>query len=246
MDQVFGLHAVESLLRFRSQHIRQLYSLSNRHDKRMQHVLDLAKQAGVHSLSVPRTELDRLAGSSKHQGILAQGDFQLALNENDLFEALKPLDHPPFLLVLDGVEDPRNLGACMRVADGAGVDAVIVPKHRGCEATETVRKVAAGAFDSVPLIQVSNLARVIKQLKQDGIWFVGAADEADQTLYDVDYTGSLAIVVGNEGDGMRRLTKEHCDHLVSIPMKGYVSSLNVSVATGVMLYEALRQRGVKS
>lgn len=242
MSYVFGLHAVESVLRFRAKQAVAVYYLSGKSDERLQGILTLAKEAKLSVSALPRSELDRMAGTTKHQGVIAEGQFNEALNEHDLFEALRDLDHPPFLLVLDSLEDPRNLGACLRVADGAGVDAVIVPKSRGCEATDTARKVAAGAFDSVPLIQVSNLARVIKQLKQDGVWFVGAAGEADQTLYDVDYTGSLAIVVGNEGDGMRRLTKEHCDHLVSIPMNGYVSSLNVSVATGVMLYEALRQR----
>lgn len=242
MDIVFGLHAVESALRFRAQSAQQLYYLSGREDERMQAVLALAKKASIPATATPRSELDKMAGTTKHQGVVLQGRFNQLLSENDLFDALENLSKPPFLLVLDSIEDPRNLGACLRVADGAGVDAVIVPKSRGCDLTATTRKVAAGAMDALPVVEVGNLVRVIKDLKKAGVWFVGAAGEADQTLYEVDYKGPLAIVVGNEGEGMRRLTKEHCDHLVKIPMLGYVSSLNVSVATGIMLYEALRQR----
>ena len=163
-------------------------------------------------------------------------------NENDLFEILRHLQQPPFLLILDGLQDPHNLGACLRSADAAGVHAVIVPKDRAVSLTDTVCKVACGAAEHVPLVTVTNLARTLKQLKELGLWLVGTADDAKQSLYDVDLTGPLALVMGAEGKGLRRLTKEHCDFLVHIPMAGSVECLNVSVAAGVCLFEAVRQR----
>jgi len=167
-------------------------------------------------------------------------------DEAELFRLIENLSVPPFLLALDNVQDPHNLGACLRVADGAGVQAVIVPQDRSVSLTETVRAVACGAAEHVPLIQVVNLARTLSQLKEAGVWTVGTADKAAQSIYQLDLTGPLALVMGSEGKGLRRLTAEKCDFLASIPMSGSVSSLNVSVATGICLYEAVRQRSFKS
>lgn len=163
-------------------------------------------------------------------------------NEDDLFDILDSLKEPPFLLILDGVQDPHNLGACLRSADAAGVHAVIAPKDRAVSLTDTVRKIACGAAEHVPFVTVTNLARTLKELKEAGLWLVGTADGAEQSLYDIDLTGPLALVMGAEGKGLRRLTREHCDFLVHIPMAGSVECLNVSVATGVCLFEAVRQR----
>jgi len=166
-------------------------------------------------------------------------------NEEDLFAILRSISEDPFLLVLDGIQDPHNLGACLRSADAAGVHAVIAPKDRAVSITETVRTVARGAAESIPFIQVTNLARTIKELQKEGIWFVATADEASQSLYEVEMSGPLAIVIGSEGKGVRRLTAEYCDFLVRIPMAGKVECLNASVATGVCLFEAVRQRSLK-
>jgi len=165
-----------------------------------------------------------------------------ALDEGDLFDLLESLNDPPFLLILDGVQDPHNLGACMRTADGAGVQAVIVPKDRSVSLNDTVRKVACGAAEHLCFVQVTNLARVIEKLKESGVWLVGTAELAEKSVYDIDLKGPLAFVMGSEGKGIRRLTSEKCDFLVQLPMAGVVESLNVSVATGVCLYEAVRQR----
>ncbi len=166
-------------------------------------------------------------------------------NEEDLFAILDKLNDPPFLLVLDGIQDPHNLGACLRSADAAGAHAVIAPKDRAVSITDTVRTVARGAAESIPFVQVTNLARTIKELQEVGIWFVATADDASQTLYDVELTGPLAMVIGSEGKGVRRLTAEYCDFLVKIPMAGKVECLNASVAAGVCLFEAVRQRSLK-
>jgi len=178
----------------------------------------------------------------RHQGVIGRLQPSRERNERDLELLLDGLEHPPFLLVLDGVQDPHNLGACLRTADAAGVDAVIAPRDRAAGLTATACKVACGAAQTVPFIRVTNLARTLGRLQKAGIWLVGAAGEEDRELYQADLTGPLAIVVGGEGRGLRRLTRERCDLLVSIPMAGIVESLNVSVATGICLYEALRQR----
>lgn len=238
---IYGVHAVESFIRFRHKQINLLYLLKSRQDKRLAGLRSLAGQFSIAISEVDKKSLEQLCGTSKHQGVVAQISGSAPVSENDLYDALENLDRPAFLLVLDGVEDPHNLGACLRVADAAGVDAVIVPKSRGCKITPVVRKVSAGAADSIAFVEVSNLARTLKQLKDLNIWVIGTAGETDETLYKTNLKGPLAIVMGNEGDGLRRLTKEHCDMLVKIPMHGYVSSLNVSVATGVVLFEARRQ-----
>lgn len=166
------------------------------------------------------------------------------LQESDLYELVALLKHPPLVLILDGLQDPHNLGACLRTADGAGVDAVVLPKDRSVSITDTVRKVACGGAEGVPVAQITNLARVMKQLKEMGLWLVGTADQAAQSLYSIDLTGPIGLVMGSEGKGVRRLTSENCDFLARLPMAGKVESLNVSVATGVCLYEAVRQRTV--
>lgn len=192
-----------------------------------------------------RTRVVGKKSGSKSSPTPKHSDFTKAVtikNEDDLFDILDNLKQPPFLLILDCIQDPHNLGACLRSADAAGVHAVVAPKDRAVSLTETVRKVACGAAEHVPFVMVTNLARTLKQLKEQGLWLVGTADDAKQSLFDVDLTGPLALVMGAEGKGLRRLTREYCDFLVHIPMAGSVECLNVSVATGVCLFEAVRQR----
>jgi 23S rRNA (guanosine2251-2'-O)-methyltransferase len=190
----------------------------------------------------------RPTGSKTHRALKYSdaGASVTVKSEEDLFAILEKLDGDPFLLVLDGIQDPHNLGACLRTADAAGVHAVIAPKDRAISITDAVRSVARGADETVPFVQVTNLARTVKELQKEGIWFVATDDEASQTLYDVELTGPLAMVIGSEGKGVRRLTAEYCDFLVRIPMAGKVECLNASVAAGVCLYEAVRQRSLKS
>lgn len=243
---IFGLHAVEAALKQDAASIEQLWCDKQRRDKRLQGVLQLAGKKGLKPQQLSRAELDKLAPGGKHQGIvaqLAQSTTASVRNETYLEQLLTELDVPPFLLVLDGVTDPHNLGACLRSADAAGVHAVIAPKDRACSLTPVVRKVASGAAETVPFVQVTNLARTLKTIRDAGVWVVGTALQEDAvSLYERDLTGSLALVLGAEGKGMRRLTRENCDDLVYVPMSGTVQSLNVSVATGVCLFEALRQR----
>ena len=188
-----------------------------------------------------RQRLDELAGNTRHQDIIAELS-EKSLNEDDLSRLLDRIEGDPLILLLDGVQDPHNLGACLRTAEAAGVHAVIIPKDRSAGITAVVRKTSAGASEIVPVFQVTNLARVIRSLKERGIWLAGTDDGSAASIYETDLTGPLALVMGNEGQGMRRLTRELCDHLVRIPMAGTIESLNVSVATGVGLYEIRRQR----
>jgi 23S rRNA (guanosine2251-2'-O)-methyltransferase len=240
----YGIHAVRALLARHAHRVRQLWlSYGGDAVTRLQEIRALAEQAGVVMRAADHTELDRLADGERHQGVVAEVLPRADDPETQLEEALEALgDTPGLLLVLDGVTDPHNLGACMRSADAAGVAAVIVPRDRAAGLTPIVRKVAAGAAESVPLVAVVNLARTLRDLKERGLWLVGTTDDAQRTLYDVDLTGPTVLVMGSEGEGMRRLTREACDDLVSIPMAGAVESLNVSVATGVALFEAVRQR----
>jgi 23S rRNA (guanosine2251-2'-O)-methyltransferase len=240
---IFGLHAVRTLLQQRPERAALLLVQKGRDDARMQELVQLAQAKSIKTEWRDQKELDRLSGSERHQGACLQIRSVGVLGEGALDDLLDASTTAPLLLVLDGVQDPHNLGACMRTADAAGVAAVIVPKDRAAGLSATVRKVASGAAESVPLIQVTNLARTLRWLKERDIWIVGTDDQAEQTLYGAKLSGPLAIVLGAEGTGMRRLTREACDVLVSIPMHGIVESLNVSVATGVLLYEALRQRG---
>ena len=222
---------------------------SGREDKRIKAIEELALNQGVAVQRQPRATLDEWV-SGKHQGVVADTDDSaepdLDWTESQLFDALEGLAEPALLLVLDGVTDPHNLGACLRSADAAGVHALIVPKDKSAALTPVARKVACGAAESVPLVTVTNLARTLKALQARGVWIYGSAGEAEISLYDSDLTGSLALVMGAEGDGMRRLTREQCDVLLRLPMAGTVSSLNVSVATGVCLFEVVRQRSAAS
>lgn len=239
---VFGLHAVRALLQQRAERALSLTLQKGREDARTAELIQLAKGAGVPIDWRETRELDRLAGSQRHQGACLQVRAATALGEGALDDLLDRITAPPLLLVLDGVQDPHNLGACLRTADAAGVTAVIVPRDRAAGLSPTVRKVASGAAETIPLIQVVNLARTLRWLKEREVWIVGTDDQAPQSLYEATLTGSLAVVLGAEGLGLRRLTREHCDLVVRIPMYGAVESLNVSVAAGVLLYEAVRQR----
>jgi 23S rRNA (guanosine2251-2'-O)-methyltransferase len=240
----YGIHAVRVLLQRAPQRVRQLWLSSSRDSAaRLQELRTLAQQADVVCAEADDAQLGRLADGERHQGVVVELLPRAEDPETVLEEALEALGtQPPLLLVLDGVTDPHNLGACLRSADAAGVAAVIAPRDRAAGITPVVRKVAAGAAETVPLVQVVNLARTLRDLKERGVWLVGTADDAPRTLYDVDLSGPTALVLGSEGEGMRRLTREACDELVSIPMAGAVESLNVSVATGVALFEAVRQR----
>ena len=239
---VFGIHAVSSLLDHHADAVQVLYTLSGRRDKRLQSLVDKAKHAGIPVEECSRADLNARC-PQVHQGIVALSEAtNREYHEQDLDALLDGLDHPPLLLVLDGVTDPHNLGACLRSAEAAGADAVIVPKDKSVQLSPTVRKVACGAAEIVPFVSVTNLARTLQSLQQRGIWVFGAAGEAQQSLYDAELKGPIALVLGSEGKGLRRLTREHCDSLLAIPMAGEVSSLNVSVSTGVCLFEAVRQR----
>ncbi|AOY88695.1 23S rRNA (guanosine(2251)-2'-O)-methyltransferase RlmB [Marinobacter salinus] len=238
---VFGWHAVEAVLKREPERLQQVWIQTGRQDKRVKSITGALDNLGVRWKVVHRKELDeRVAGV--HQGIVAAVSESRGWSEDDLLAQLASSDKPPFLLVLDGVTDPHNLGACMRTADAVGVQAVIVPKDKSASLTPVARKVACGAAETVPFVQVTNLARFLRTLQDQGVWLIGTAGEASATLYQADFKGGVALVMGAEGKGMRRLTREHCDQLINIPMLGHVDSLNVSVATGVCLYEALRQR----
>lgn len=241
-DYLFGLHAVQAALQRSPGGVTEIWVDSKRHDKRMAEILEQAASAGVTVHTVGKQELDALAPDSRHQGVVARAETARVYAEAELDGLLDRLDATPFLLILDGVTDPHNLGACLRSADAAGVQAVIAPRDRAASLTPVAIKVASGAAQTVPFVQVTNLARCLRDLKQRGIWLVGLDGHAEQTLHETDLRGPLAIVMGAEGQGLRRLSKEHCDFLVKIPMAGSVESLNVSVATGVCLFEALRQR----
>jgi 23S rRNA (guanosine2251-2'-O)-methyltransferase len=240
---IFGLHAVRTLLQQRPERAALLLLQKGRDDARMQELVQLAQARSIKTEWRDQKELDRLSGSERHQGACLQVRTVGVMGEGALDDLLDAATTPPLLLVLDGVQDPHNLGACMRTADAAGVAAVVVPKDRAAGLSATVRKVASGAAESVPLIQVTNLARTLRWMKEREIWIVGTDDQAEHSMYGAKLTGPLAIVLGAEGTGLRRLTRESCDVLVSIPMRGIVESLNVSVAAGVLLYEAVRQRG---
>jgi 23S rRNA (guanosine2251-2'-O)-methyltransferase len=237
---LFGFHAVGVRLRTAPKSILELYVDASRKDARMRQFLQKAQEAGLRTIESDGLRLSRLAGSAGHQGVVARVEpLPVSHSLDDLLDTLAG---PPLLLVLDGVTDPHNLGACLRVADGAGVHAVIAPKDHAVGINATVAKVASGAAETVPYFMVTNLARTLGELKERSIWCLGLSDEATQTLYQSDLKGPTALVLGAEGTGLRQLTRKTCDALVSIPMLGAVESLNVSVASGICLYEAVRQR----
>ncbi|HAS8249671.1 TPA: 23S rRNA (guanosine(2251)-2'-O)-methyltransferase RlmB [Vibrio vulnificus] len=238
---IYGIHAVRAVLDKEPERFIEAYVLKGRQDDRLMPILNELQIVGVSLQQMTRKTLDDKANGANHQGIMARVKPAKQLNENDLDDILAKHDSP-LLLILDGVTDPHNLGACLRNADAAGVAAVIVPKDKSAPMTATVSKVACGAAETVPLVRVTNLARTMRHLQEQGIWIVGTAGEATHDIYQAKLTGSLAIVMGAEGDGMRRLTRETCDDLIKIPMAGAVSSLNVSVASGICLFEAVRQR----
>jgi 23S rRNA (guanosine2251-2'-O)-methyltransferase len=240
-NYIYGIHAVLAALQRNPNSIDCILLQQQRHDQRLQEILNLAQKNAISVKTVSREELDKLVNGMVHQGVVASAQLQ-TYTENDLQDLLDQLQEPPFLLILDGVQDPHNLGACLRSANAAGVHAVIAPKDNAVGMTATVLKVASGAAQATPFIQVTNLARVMRGLKERGIWIFGTSDAAEQSIYQCDLRGALALVCGAEESGMRRITREHCDSLASIPMFGTVSSLNVSVATAVCLFEALRQR----
>ena len=243
---LIGFHAVSARLRHDAASVRELYVDAQRRDARMKSLIARAEEAGVKAIVVDSHRLDGLSGHAPHQGVVALADeIRLAASLDDLLDALLP-DQIPLLLVLDGITDPHNLGACLRVADGAGVHAVVAPKDRAAGLNATAAKVASGAGETVPYITVTNLARTLRELKERDIRVIGTSDEADESIYEIDLAGPIAWVLGAEGEGMRRLTRETCDKLVRIPMQGAVESLNVSVASGVCLYETLRQRTMNS
>ncbi|WP_455219065.1 23S rRNA (guanosine(2251)-2'-O)-methyltransferase RlmB [Kaarinaea lacus] len=239
---IHGLHAINALLNANHECIKQLFVDNKRSDKRIQDIIQNAERLGVRLAYQQRAELEQLAKKGNHQGVVAQCDMPKAKQEHYLDALLENPAHPLLFLILDGVQDPHNLGACLRTADATGVDAVIIPRDRSVSITSTVVKVASGAAYTVPLVSVTNLSRTILHLQDAGVWFVGTDGASSQTLYELNLTGPIAIVMGAEGSGMRRLTKEKCDYLVQLPMEGTVESLNVSVATGICLYEVLRQR----
>lgn len=238
---VFGIHAVKALLDNDPQRFQEVFILKGRDDKRLQPLVKELEAQGIVVQMANRQWLDSQVEGGVHQGIVARVKPGRQYQENDLPDLLESLESP-FLLILDGITDPHNLGACLRSADAAGVHAVIVPRDRSAQLNATAKKVASGAAENVPLIRVTNLARTMRVLQEANVWIVGTAGEADHDLYQSKMTGPMALVMGAEGEGMRRLTREHCDELISIPMAGSVSSLNVSVATGVCLFEAVRQR----
>ena len=243
--KVVGLHAVESVLDVGPDRIVQVWVDASRADGRLSRLLERFADAGIRIQETPKHQLDAMADRQAHQGVVIEYLAPDELSEDDLDDALERLDRPPLLLVLDHVQDPHNLGACLRSADAAGVDGVISTRDQSVGITPVVSKVASGAADTMPYYRVTNLARTLKALKDRGVWVVGAAGEAELSYHQADLTGGLAIVMGAEGKGLRRLTRENCDFLVKIPMFGTVGSLNVSVATGVLLFEAVRQRKAK-
>lgn len=239
---LYGFHAVTARLRHDAASVEEIYYDSLRKDRRMTEFLHVAQEAGVRLIAADETRLWGLAHTERHQGVVARAnDLPLAQN---LAELLDGISGPALLLVLDGVTDPHNLGACLRVADAAGAHAIVAPRDRAVGLNATAAKVASGAADTVPYIPVTNLVRALRELKDAGVWVIGTADEASASLYDTKLDGPVALVMGAEGEGMRRLVRETCDEVMRIPMAGSVESLNVSVASGVCLYEAVRQRTI--
>ncbi|AXO86855.1 23S rRNA (guanosine(2251)-2'-O)-methyltransferase RlmB [Pseudomonas sp. K1(2024)] len=244
LEKIYGVHAVQALLQHHPKRVKQIWLSEGRSEPRLQALLALAAENRVAVGQAERRELDAWV-EGVHQGVVAEVSPSQVWGEAMLEELLERSETAPLILVLDGVTDPHNLGACLRTADAAGATAVVIPKDKSATLTAVVRKVACGAAEVIPLVAVTNLARTLEKLQQRGLWVVGTAGEAEQEIYQQDLTGPLVMIMGAEGKGMRRLTREHCDFLVKLPMAGSVSSLNVSVATGVCLFEAVRQRQAK-
>lgn len=243
MQVLAGFHAVTARLRHAPGTVKEIYTEQSRRDRRMQSLVTLAQAANLRVIAVPPERLDGLAKGVRHQGVVALAQpAKLAVDIDEVLDTLEDTGAAPLLLVLDGVTDPHNLGACLRTADAAGVHAVIAPKDRAVGLNTTVQRVACGAAETVPYLMVTNLARTLRHLKDRNVWLVGTDDQAEQSVHQADTRGATAWVMGAEGEGMRRLTRETCDVLVNIPMLGSVESLNVSVASAICLYETVRQR----
>jgi 23S rRNA (guanosine2251-2'-O)-methyltransferase len=248
-NYISGLRAVEQLISTRAGEIRQIYAEYQTANPRVQAVIDVARHAGIEIQPANRARLTQISGEARHQGVVAEVRRSTVMDEGELrtmVEVRLQEGRTLLLLVLDGVQDPHNLGACMRTADAAGVDAVIVPRHGAAGLGPTVSKVAAGAAEQLPFAQVANLGRVMNWLKDYGVRCIGTSDRAESSLYDADLTGSVALIMGREHTGLGKSIASRCDTLVSLPMKGAVSSLNVSVATGISLYEIVRQQGAEN
>ncbi len=242
-EWLYGLHAMQAVVENEPERLIEVWVLKGRNDERLVNIVNQARRFGVSVQFCHRKALDEKVNGEQHQGIVARAKAARILDEKDLGKLLDKTP-APLLLVLDGVTDPHNIGACLRTADAAGAHALIVPKDKSGGLTGTARKVACGAAEIVPFIQVTNLSRTLKELQQQGVWVIGTAGEAEQLIYETKISGPTALVMGAEGKGMRRLTRETCDELVKLPMAGSVSSLNVSVATGICLYEIVRQRSL--
>ena len=243
-SKLFGLHSVQAALDYSPDKIIRVWIDEQRIDKRLGKLIDDLALLGIEPEQIDRKKLDRLADGNNHQGIAMEVTMPGELSENDLKTMVENLTVNALLLVLDNVQDPHNLGACLRTADATGVHGVIITKDKATGITPTVCKVASGAAETVPVYQVTNLSRTLRWLKEEGVWVLGAAGEAEQTVYQADLTVPIALVIGAEGSGLRRLTKENCDLLIKVPMLGKIESLNLSVATGIFLYEAIRQRSL--
>ena len=239
---LIGIHAVTSALKTAAGDVEWLRMLADSHNKRLLEIESRAHGSGIKVIKSPLSELDKLSGQQRHQGVIAGFRGSNVAPEGGLEAILDAMEGTPLILVLDGIQDPHNLGACLRTADAAGVHLVVICKDRSVGITPVVRRAASGAAETLKVIQATNLARVLRTLKKHGVWLAGTSDEATDSLYATDLTGPLALVMGNEGSGLRRLTTEICDYLLRIPMAGQVESLNVSVATGICLYEINRQR----
>jgi 23S rRNA (guanosine2251-2'-O)-methyltransferase len=242
-ELIYGIHSVEAALTHDPTNVIELYLETDSHNARLKELSERARDAGVKPHARDKAALDKMTGGARHQGAVARYRTPPPRSESDLLGLVENAGAQALLLVLDGVTDPHNLGACLRSAEAAGVTAVIVPRDKAAGITPTVRKASAGAADRIAFFAVTNLARTLKTLKQAGVWLAGLTGDASEDFYALDLKGATAIVMGGEGEGMRRLTRESCDFLVRIPMRGAVESLNVSVATGVALFEVLRQRG---
>lgn len=242
LTKIVGIHAAQSALLYSPQKITRVWLNTERSDKRLETLLETLATLNVPLEKVDRKKLDKLADGMNHQGVVLEVSLPEELSENELKTAVEHLTETALFLVLDNVQDPHNLGACLRTADATGVHGIIITKDNAVGITPTVCKVASGAAETVPVYIVTNLARTLRWLKGEGLWIIGTAGEAQNTLYQTDFTVPMALVIGAEEKGMRRLTREQCDLLVKLPMRGTVESLNLSVATGVLLYETLRQR----
>lgn len=243
-DVIFGLHAVQAALEVPVSRVKEIWLATERQDNRIENVLAAANEQGVVIHFSERETLDKIAPDVQHQGCVAKCRPLESLDEKGLFDLLDNLNEPPLLLILDGVQDPHNLGACLRTAEASGAHAVIVPKDRASGLTATAIKISSGSAERLPFAQVTNIARLMRELQQRGVWLIGTSGDSETSLYQTKLTGPMAIVLGAEGKGIRHLTRENCDEVVFIPMQGEAESLNVSVAAGVCLFEAFRQRSL--